>query len=78
VEVAAQAVEAELDDTQAHPVAAAIDARAARLDPLLGSDLEVDAAAEIDAVGAVVACAVLARAIRSAAGADQIWIWRRS
>jgi hypothetical protein len=34
LEVAAQAVEAELDRTQAHPVAAAIDARAAGFDAL--------------------------------------------
>src|SRR5438876_6374468 len=54
LEVAAKAVEAELDRTQAHPVAAAIDARAAGLDALLGSDREMDAAAEIDAVGAVI------------------------
>src|ERR1700736_1533493 len=54
LEVAAQAVEAELDGTQAHPGAAAIDARAAGLDALLASDREVDAAAEIDAVGAVI------------------------
>jgi hypothetical protein len=79
LEVAAQAVEAELDDIEARPVAAAIDTRAAGSDALLGSDLKVDAAAEIDAVGAVMACAVLARAIRSAAGADRTWIgWRAS
>src|SRR5271170_8237650 len=49
LEVAAQAVEAELDGAEADPLAAAIDARAARLDPLLGVDCEIDAAAEIDA-----------------------------
>jgi hypothetical protein len=53
LQVAAQAVEAELDRTQAHPIAAAIDARAG-FDALLGGDREMDAAAEIDAVGAVV------------------------
>ena len=53
LEVTAQAVEAELDRTQAHPVAAAIDARAAGFDAVSGGDREVDAAAEIDTVGAV-------------------------
>ena len=53
LQVAAQAVEAELDRTQAHPIAAALDARAG-FDALLGGDREMDAAAEIDAVGAVV------------------------
>ena len=52
--MAAQAVEAELDGTQAHPVATAIDARAARLDPVPRGDREMDAAAKIDAVGAVI------------------------
>ena len=54
LEVAAQAVETELNGTQPHPVAAAIDARAARFHPLLGGDREMDAAAEIDAVGPAV------------------------
>ena len=54
LQVAAQAVEAELDGTEAHPVAAAIDPRAARFDPVSGGDREMDAAAEIDAVGAVI------------------------
>ena len=81
LEVAAQAVEAELDRTQAHPVATAIDARAARFDALLRGDREMDAAAEIDAVGAVMdpssesACdARVSRRPppRSAAGADSV------
>ena len=54
LEVAAQAVAAELDRAEAHPVAAAIDARATGFHPFLGGDREVDAAAEIDAVGAVI------------------------
>jgi hypothetical protein len=54
VEVAAQAVEAELDGAQADPVAAAINARAAGFDSVLGGDGEMDAAAEIDTVRAVV------------------------
>src|SRR5580704_15679106 len=54
LEVAAQAVEAELDRAEAHPVAAAIDAGAAGFDAVLGGDREIDAAAEIDTVGAVI------------------------
>jgi hypothetical protein len=54
LEVAAQAVEAEFDGAEPDPVAAAIDARAAGFDTLLGGDCGMDAAAEIDAVGAVV------------------------
>src|SRR5258708_40359659 len=46
LEVAAQAVEAELDRAEAHPVAAAIDARAAGLAPLFGRAREMDAAAK--------------------------------
>src|SRR5436190_621485 len=38
----------------ADPVAAAIDARAAGFDAVLGGDCEMNAAAEIDAVGAVI------------------------
>jgi hypothetical protein len=54
LQVAAQAVEAELHGAEADPVAPAIDARAAGVDPFLSRDREMDAAAEIDAVGAVV------------------------
>src|SRR6266850_8618767 len=54
LEVAAQAVEAELDGAEAHPVATAVNARAAGFHTFLGGDREIDAAAEIDAVGTVV------------------------
>jgi hypothetical protein len=54
LQVAVQAIEAEFDGAEANPVAAAMDARAARFDALLGGDCEMDAAAEIDTVGAVV------------------------
>src|SRR5204863_2947980 len=54
LEVAAQAVEAQLDGAEAHPVAPAIDPRAAGFDAVLGGDCEIDAAAEIDAVRAVI------------------------
>src|ERR1700730_11384035 len=54
LEIAAQAVEAELDGAEAHPVATAVNARAAGFHTFLGGDREIDAAAEIDAVGTVV------------------------
>ena len=54
LEVAAQAVEAEFDGAEPRPVAAAIDARTAGFDPICGGDREMDAAAEIDAVGAII------------------------
>src|SRR5215472_17710552 len=53
LQIAAQAVEAELDRTEPQPVAAAIDARAAGFRPFSRGDRKMDAAAEIDAVGAV-------------------------
>src|SRR5207248_683851 len=46
--------EAELDGAEADPVAAAIDTRAAGFDAVLRGDREMDAAAEIDAVGAII------------------------
>src|SRR5579875_1415319 len=53
-QIAAQAIKAKLDRSQAHPFAPAIDARPARGDPLFGGDRKVDAATEIDAVGTVI------------------------
>src|SRR5579872_5494829 len=53
-QVAAQTIHAELDCAEAHPVAAADDARAPRHDLRRGRDADVDRAAEIDAVGALV------------------------
>src|SRR5207302_8681099 len=51
---AAQAVEAEFDGAEAHPFAAAEDARAAGFGLPLAGDADADRAAEIDPVGAVV------------------------
>ncbi len=85
LQVAAQAVEAELDGAEAPPVAAAIDPRAAGFDTIVRGDREMGAAAEIDAVGAssssiTIASARLALvsqrtayATRSAGPADRTW-----
>src|SRR5215831_2835624 len=54
LQVAAQAVEAELDGAEAYPVAPAIDAGSARFNAVSSGDREMDAAAEIDAVRSVV------------------------
>src|SRR5262249_23175492 len=54
LQITAQAVEAEFDRTQPHPAAAAIDTRATRFDPVFRGDREMDAAAKIDAVGAII------------------------
>ena len=43
MEVAAQAVEGELDGAETDPVAAAVDSRTAGFDPLSGGDRQMDA-----------------------------------
>jgi hypothetical protein len=54
LQIAAQAVKAEFDGSEAHPVAAAINARATGLGAFVRGDREMNAAVEIDAVGAVI------------------------
>jgi hypothetical protein len=51
LKIAAQTVEAEVNGTEPHPVATAIDARATGFRPFLRSEREMNAAAEIDVVG---------------------------
>src|ERR1051325_682972 len=51
---APEAVESHLDRAEAHPLAAADDATAARLHGVRRRDRETDRAAELDAIGAVV------------------------
>src|SRR5215467_4698820 len=54
LKMAAQAVKTEFDGAETDPVAATIDARAAGFGALVRGDREVDAAAKVDAVGAIV------------------------
>ena len=54
MQVATQAVEPHFDGAEAHPLAAAEDARSAGFCLSLAGDADADCAAEIDAVGAVV------------------------
>src|ERR1051325_5479480 len=54
VEVAAQAIEPQFNRAEPDPLATAENARAARLDIVLGRDCDTDRAAEIYAVGPVV------------------------